>query len=295
MIIAGLVITYNPDKNAFSEVVENLISQLDMLVIVDNGSDNSDYIKSFSSNKKINVIPLLENFGIAKATNIGLEEIYKQNYNFCLISDQDTIYPVDYIENFKTYRINNNDSDIAAFSPIFFDVNSNEYKPLYILKNNKILKVKHNGLPQTVFQAIASGLIVDMNKYNLIGGMNENLFIDYVDFEWCWKVNYLGYKILCLPQLQIKHCLGEGVVSVGNKKISEHSSLRYYYITRNTFYLSLHTTYLSKIVKIQLFLKACLFPMGYAILCKPHLKNFIFTHKGMIDGIIGKLGKYSIR
>ncbi|MBP3742144.1 MAG: glycosyltransferase family 2 protein [Treponema sp.] len=291
MKIASIIVSYNPDEENFTKVVNSLIDQLDFVLIIDNGSQNLAFIQSFSRFSNLKVLALNKNFGIAKATNEGFNEIIDKNYDFCLLSDQDTIYPMDYIDIFRNYVCNNSIKDVAVFAPVFYDILSSEFKPVYVVKNHRVKKISVPKCPSYVFQAIASGLIIDLKKIQEIGEMNEDLFIDYVDFEWCWRVNKAGFKILCLPQLKIQHHLGDGSVSVGKKKISEHSSIRYYYITRNTFYLSLYTPYLGHLMKLQLFIKAVLYPLGYSILCKPRLRNAKYTLKGMFDGIFKRLGK----
>lgn len=269
----------------------SLEKQVDGICIIDNGGLDESLLEENQISCDLIVKHLESNQGIAKATNIGFDFLSAKSVDYVLLSDQDTIYPSDYVRNFISYVTVNVEKDVAAFCPVFFDNISSEFKPLYIKNSGFLRKVSVKKEPMPVFQAIASGLVVDIKKIREIGGMNESLFIDYVDFEWCWKINKAGYKILCLPQMKISHNLGSGVVSVGAKKISEHSSLRYYYITRNTFYLSLHSKYIPLLMKMQLFIKACAYPIGYSIFCKPHLKNAQYTLKGMLHGILGKLGK----
>lgn len=292
MKVFALIVTYNPDISILNKVLESLENQIDGVVIIDNGIFDNHLITHISCNLIIK--HLRENVGIAKATNIGIKILQEYAVDYVILSDQDTIYPKNYIYFFKDYISNNEIRDIAAFSPVFYDTISSEYKPIYVKKRNTIKKISNTELPIIVFQAIASGLIIDVRRFIEIGFMNEDLFIDYVDFEWCWRVNYFRYKIMCLPQLKITHQLGDDVVCIGNKKISMHNYIRYYYITRNTIYLSLYSKYINKCMKIHLFIKAILYPVGYAILFKPHIKNFYYSFKGMKDGFLKKLGKIEI-
>lgn len=289
MKIFAIVITYQPDIPILCRVISSIEKQVQGICIIDNGGLIENELPKTSC--EILIKHLNENQGIAKATNEGIKILLEKSADYVLLSDQDTIYPEGYVESFSQYAISNNIEKIAAFAPVFFDVNSSEYKPLYVRKQGLIRKESVCNKPTIVFQSIASGLIIDLKKLSEVGCMNEELFIDYVDFEWCWRVNCAGYKIMCLPQLSITHSLGDGTVSVGIKKISEHSSIRYYYITRNTFYLSLYSKALPFLMKIQLFCKACLYPIGYTFLCKPHLMNAKYTLKGMFDGILKRLGK----
>ena len=297
MKIVSLIVTYQPDMSILCRTLDSLKNQVSGICIIDNGGLDTEH-NSLSAFPTDLIIKQLENNeGIAKATNIGLNLLSEKDVDYVLLSDQDTVYPPDYIKKFTDYINLNNSAFVCAFCPVFYDIHSSEYKPLYIKNKGVIKKFSAAKItsPTIVFQAIASGLIIDMKKYSMIGGMNEDLFIDYVDFEWCWRVNKSGLSILCLPQMSITHGLGNGVVVVGNKKISEHNSLRYYYITRNTFYLSLYSKYLPFLMKIQLFIKACTYPIGYTIFCRPHFKNARYTLNGMIDGFCKRLGKIKLK
>jgi len=47
--------------------------------------------------------------------------------------------------------------------------------------------------------------------------MNEDLFIDWVDFEWCWRARKKGYKIIGNANVVITHQLGDAAVTIGRK------------------------------------------------------------------------------
>ena len=290
MKIYSLIITYYPDMSLLCRVISSLEKQVEGICIIDNGGLNESALPMVIC--ELFVKHLENNQGLAKATNIGFDFLSTKLVDYVLLSDQDTIYPADYVKSFVDYVNLNGTNSVAAFCPFFYDANSSEYKSVYVQRKGFVKRISARPYPIVVFQAIASGFIIDIKKFYEIGGMNEDLFIDYVDFEWCWRVNKVGYKIICLPVLKIVHHLGSGVINFISKKISIHSSLRYYYITRNTFYLSLYTPYLSKRMRWQLFFKACVYPFGYTILCKPHLKIFRYTFLGVIHGLFGKLGKY---
>jgi len=289
MKIYALIITYNPNIDILDKVIRSLADQVAGICIVDNFSFDSDGLTEFC--RDIFMIRLDKNYGIAKATNVGLQFLQNKGADFVLLSDQDTIYPIDYLMIFQNYINKNNIDKVAAYAPVLYDVVSAEYKPIYVEKNKILKQIQITQNPTFVFQAIASGFIIDMKKYKLVGGMNEDLFIDYVDFEWCWKVKSMDLKILCVPSLIITHTLGSEVVSIGSKKISTRNFIRYYYLTRNTFYLALFSPYLKGMMKIQLFLKSCSYLLGYPVLCKPRLKILFYCLKGVYDGIRKKLGE----
>ena len=289
MRIACLIITYEPNILNLKLVLKSISNQVDRVVVVDNGSTNQVDLLKLTSNS-IFILPLMSNFGIAKATNIGISYLSNENIDFLLLSDQDTIYDSNYILYFKSQYINDTyNNSFIAYAPKIFDKVSNTNKSVYILKNNRIVKKR---IAAELFQTIASGLIIDYHKLLLVGGMNESLFIDMVDFEWCWKIYNKGYKIKYLPSLMIFHSLGDSGKLFFGKWIALRSVNRYYYLIRNTIYLSLYTTYLSPITKFFLFITGLKYFFGYNILT--HGKYIKLLFSAVFHGVNKKLGKLEI-
>lgn len=289
MKTAVLIITYNPDITILDKVIRSIVHQVTDLFIIDNNSLNKSTILNYNG-KNIKVFLNSSNLGIAKATNIGFEKILNDDYEYVLLSDQDTIYPDDYISIFMN-EVNKNFKDrlenIVAFAPNIYDVNSKQYKHSYILEKNRLI----NFYPKEncrIFQAIASGLIINTEILKKIGGMNEDLFIDYVDFEWCWKANYEGYEIFFLKDLKINHSLGDSTKKLFGKNVSKRNRVRYYYIVRNTYYLSLYTEYLTNKAKFFLKMKVFKYFVGYIIMSKG--TDVFLLIKALIDGKKKNLG-----
>ena len=288
MNIFAIIITYNPTPTDLQNAISSLLPQVKKIIIVDNGSTNID---DFSFPAKVELIKLNENEGIAKATNIGLKRAIELKADFVITSDQDSVYPDDYVYNFKKAYSEYDEESIAAYVPVFYEKNSNSVKPVYMKKHGFIKKIQQKKDSQFVCQAIASGMIIKVSSLQTVGFMNENLFIDSVDFEWCWKVAYCGKKILSVRNLKLTHSLGDNNVKILNKDISSHSLQRYYYITRNTAYLSFHCSYISFSVKFQLFIKAILYILGYTLLSKEHFKTFNLLITAFKNGKKRNLGK----
>lgn len=262
--------------------------QVRRIIIVDNGSANID---DFSLPQKVELIKLNENKGIATATNVGLKRAIELKADFVITSDQDSVYPDDYVENFLKAYSKFDDKNIAAYVPVFYEKNSQSIKPVYVKKHGFIKKIQQKKDFQFVYQAIASGMFIKVSSLQTVGFMNEDLFIDSVDFEWCWKVSYCGEKILSMRNLKLTHSLGDKNTRILSKDISVHSLQRYYYITRNTAYLSFHCSYISFSVKLQLFIKSILYVFGYSLLSKEHFKTFKVLKNAFKNGKKENVGK----
>ena len=68
------------------------------------------------------------------------------------------------------------------------------------------------------------------------------MFIDSVDFEFCYRIRKAGYKVIQTSNVELEHSLGEGkIVSFLGLKFrnNEHSAFRCYYIAQNNIYYPL--------------------------------------------------------
>lgn len=122
--------------------------------------------------------------------------------------------------------------------------------------------------------------------------MNEELFIDYVDLEWCWRAVNKGYKIIGNAEVSINHTLGDYRKTFLNFEVNMRTPLRHYYITRNTIYLSLRSKELPFYSRLILFVKSLKYFMGFSLLGTPHLENLKYTSLGFLHGFRGKLGDF---
>jgi len=105
-----VIVTYKSNVCVLKQLIKSISNQVNKIFIIDNTPNNKFKSEELIS-EKIEVIYLNENKGIAYAQNIGIK---KANI---LLSDQDTIYPEDYI--LKMIKIFDLDDKIAAIAPIF--------------------------------------------------------------------------------------------------------------------------------------------------------------------------------
>ena len=283
--IYGVVVTYKPDTETLEKLIQSIYSQLSKLIIVDNTPDGSKNLEKFSTLPNIEIVYLRNNYGIAYAQNIGIKKSLEEKANYILLSDQDTIYPVDYVKSMiDCFRY----EKVAAAGPVYINTVTGELSPIIknYFKKEYVTSGKHE-----VFQMIASGMIINSLYIKDIGFMREDLFIDWVDLEWCWRARKKGYKLIVNADVKIEHNLGYKSRTILGKKIALRNHIRHYYMVRNGFYLSLYSHDLDIIHKLILFIKSVIYLIAFPILAKPHLKNLRCTLKGFFDGITGKLGQ----
>ena len=219
MKIYAIIITYNPNLIEFKQCLLSLINQVDSLLVIDN-SDNLDKklsLQSLLNYSNVRYYSMNGNIGIAEATNKGLSIAETEKADWVVISDQDSVFPSNYIETFKGELQSNiqNSSKIAAIAPIFYDRNTEQYGKFCYKENNSIFYKTPEENLSYLYQAIASGLLINIKLISAVGFMCSELFIDLVDHEWCWRTNSKGYYILGCKHLVISHNLGDSSKKVG--------------------------------------------------------------------------------
>lgn len=288
-----VLVTYNPDLKDVTMCINSLLGMVSYIWVVDNCSQNYDVPESIGSiSDQIKMVRLSNNMGIAHAQNVGINMALDSGADYIVLSDQDTTYPKSFVEKMLPVFELNQDK-IVAVAPLFHDVVSGN-------RNEGFIEVSKFGFsrffPESgtheILQSIASGLIIKASKISEVGLMDEALFIDWVDLEWCWRVRSKGYSIIGCSEVVIQHNLGDKSTSLGTKTVNLRSPLRHYYITRNAFYLSIHCEYINRWQKITLFSKGLRYVLGYPLLSEPRWLNFKMTCLGMFHGINAKLGRY---
>jgi len=224
--IAAVIVLYNPDINVLSNI-NSYIDQVDKLFAVDNSDEsNPDFIEKIKLNNKIKYISNDGNVGIAAALNIGVKKAAEEGFEYLLTMDQDSEASLLLVSNLlECFSI---ESDIAVVAPLLYH------------SEGKIL-IRNNDKPcEQVFSVWTSGSLLNLMICEKAGGFKDELFIDYVDHEFCLRINKMGFKVYVCNKTTLKHNLGKiEEVNLLFRKVypTNHSALRLYYRTRNRFYV----------------------------------------------------------
>jgi len=288
MTVVGVIITFNPEKEKLISCVRSLINQVTNLIIVKNSPE--DLPLELSLEEKIEVLQLDRNTGIAYAQNRGIEKAIELNATWILFSDQDTVYPENYINSMFETCSKNNLQRIGALVPVFYNEKSNKVSKIMLSKVRSFVPEKNN--IYEVSHSISSGTLVPLESLKEIGYMREDFFIDSVDTEWCWRAIDKGFKIYCLSNVEIQHCLGDEVKTKFGFKFTVHSLFREYYILRNGYYLLKKTSYLSGKDRFVYFLKLRKMLFEAKLIVNFDKKSLKIIKMAVINGKNGKLIPY---
>lgn len=296
-MIWSLIITYNPEHARLRLVLDSLLPQVDGVLIVDNASSNSiEHALQFYSNS-VCIRKLSENVGIAKAQNIGIQWLRQQNAEYVLLMDHDSVPAPDMVVSLlSSYkRLLECDMPIAVVGPMYADRRFSDHSPFIRIENLKLRRLQCE--PGHVFvevsYLVASGNLIRISTFDVVGEMNEDLFIDYVDIEWCLRASSMGLKSYGVCNAYMDHYLGDQPIVIMSKKYPSRSPLRHYYMFRNAIYLyGLNQYPLNwKIVDgVKLILKY----FFYCLLGRPsgwqHCKMMTV---GIFHGFLRRMGRYN--
>lgn len=296
--IALVYVIYNPDYILLERSIFSIKDQVSAVVIVDNSLITSNHEKEIKKmlERILNVeyISLGQNNGIALAQNIGIKR--SMQYEYIMLSDQDTIYPTNYVKKILSSINNQNYRKIAALAPDFSEINRGGQRQGFVIFRGVFSrKIKPRSGCVSISHAIASGLVVCTKALGEIGLMNEDYFIDWVDLEWCWRAISKGYIILGCADVVISHNLGDRAVRVGKTHYPVRSHIRHYYIIRNAIYIGLHDNGIKLSIRVNVLSKMLKYLIGFTLLGKPHSLNIAYCLRGIRHGALKRLGPISVR
>lgn len=227
MIIAAAVILFYPEK----KTIDNLLSYssfVNTLYVIDNSENPSDEIIDLI--KEISICHYIhdgENKGIAQRLNQACRLAVEDGFEWLLTMDQDSYFLRQNISAYLTCLQGLGDKELIAMTGAeTAKVADKEISCGY--KENTTL--------------ITSGSMINLTLFDKIGAFDEALFIDQVDFEYCYRAILKGYKVVQFTNIFLEHSLGVSSVHRSLKNFKDtyrslHSPVRIYYITRNYLYI----------------------------------------------------------
>ncbi|MDC8832681.1 glycosyltransferase family 2 protein [Alteromonas gilva] len=230
MNFAAIITLFHPEQSPLLNNIDLLCQAGWTVVIVDNSPDSHQHW--FSAN--IHYLQFADNAGIAAAQNSGLKLAQQLQSDFAMLLDQDSELNESFIAALmmRTQKACRQFNQLAAYGPTIvsqFDhraVKAGFQKP--IKSDDGFLICR---------QIIASGMTIPLSVINDIGLMEEGLFIDGVDHEWCWRAQQKGYVVVCDSETSLLHRQGEERKRLLGITFKIGQPLRLYYQYRNILVL----------------------------------------------------------
>ena len=229
--ICALIVTYNCGEDVYN-TINSVISKVEELVIVDNGSDREtiEALNKYREHSNVTVLLNKVNLGIAKALNVGVCYAAEKGYEWILTLDDDSIVTENMLDiMMKAYeKLDEIESEkVAILAPKHIEK---------VVSFDKHIADENNLTITKVNTEITSGNLVKLKALKEIGMYKEEYFIDFVDHYLCLALRRKGYEIVRIEEAILLHSLGvsEPKVILGKAiTVTNHSPLRRYYMTRN--------------------------------------------------------------
>lgn len=270
------VVIYQPDDNVLSNIL-SYINYTNHLYVIDNSNFSSQaIIDGLKQYPQFNYISMQGNKGIAAALNKGAEKAISDGAEYLMTMDQDSRFDG---EIFKNYISDAQNIFIKQQNVAVIGINYDGYQRKHLNEDVEIAD-----------EIITSGMIINLEVMKKIGFFVEKLFIDYVDYEYCYRARKNGYICLMINKYKMQHQIG-GMYPIDKFGIhfrnhNEHNSIRQYYMARNAIYIM--KQYPRMAMKwIKNLIKA---PIKILLVDDDKFKKFQGYVKGLIDGLIGRYG-----
>lgn len=283
----AIIVTYNPDASHLQQVVAALSPQVESILIVDNASRNSDEIDALSRLEEVDLLNFSANRGIAAALNVGVRHHLISEPDWILTMDQDTlVHPgaiEDILASFDALEAPHQDQvGILAMRahPQPSSIRITRYADrLLVLKDFESFEERR--------AVITSGNLVRADVLRRTN-YDEDLFIDQVDFDFCFAVRELGYCVLRHKTTAMDHVLGERF-SDTDKEHPYESAQRVYYIIRNSTYLVVRRRLTLRFYVAQVIVFSGAFVSMNGVKSLALCARVVL--RGMFDGVTGRLGR----
>jgi rhamnosyltransferase len=286
--ICAAIVTYNIGE-ALHRCVDAIKSQVGHVLIVDNGSGEPTRreLNRLTASDSVTVILNERNEGLARAFNQAVQWARGGGFQWILTLDHDSEATPGMVDELvRGYealeRAGIRNVGILAASP--FDRNIQHY--LYFPPR------ENGGLPVYDGEVISSGSLIWLRVFDIVGLFNEDLFIYFVDVDFCKRLVRSGFGAYICPEAVFLH-------QEGLKKrhrflwidawYDHYGKVARYYITRNTIYL-MKKRLLSRSDLRVLIRRLWIDHRNILLFDEERFSVLWFSLRGLIDGIRGKVG-----
>ncbi len=229
-----VVVTYNCLEYTLNclESIHSTLFDVDYsIIIVDNNSQDNSVAIIKDKYPQIKIIENSDNFGYAKAVNIGARA---SNAEYLLISNSDIVYKPGTINTLLTYLEENNTVGVVGAQQVFpngqWQYSYGDLpgirlglKDLFLISTfqravRKLLwgKIKIDRFPKSVSYADGGSLMTPMRVFGGVGGFDEDYYFYTEEADYCYKVQIRNFYVIFNPKVQIIHHRGGSTENGGH-------------------------------------------------------------------------------
>jgi rhamnosyltransferase len=268
---------------------------------VDNGSTNIDERAFLGACPSVVIRKLGTNKGIATAQNEGISVARQMAGRYVLFLDQDSVPQKGMVPRLLAalQRLEASGCKVACVGPRLKLPGGSALSTFFRLGwlGSRRQSCRNDRAAVECDFLLSSGSLVPLEIIDKIGGMEDALFIDQVDTEWCLRARSMGYRVFGVCGAILEHRLGEASsrLWLGRwRQLPRHKPFRYYYIFRNSVLLFRREYVSPKWIWFQLQWLAVLF-LRYGIFTRKRSGELGMMLKGTMDGMRRITGKLELQ
>jgi rhamnosyltransferase len=293
MISGTIVVLFHPSKEHISNLL-SLKQSCTHMVAVDNSLSPHPGLEARLAAEGIDCVSNFNRGGIAGAYNRGLEILTAKGVSLFFFFDQDSKVPPNYFADMER-RCGEIPDTRFLVGPKILDINVNRYLPAHVITRFGFSPISQSAADRGLLPCsslISSGSVISADAYRSLGPFSEDLVIDHVDTEYCFRAASQGIPIYINTGLTIEHQLSR---RVDHKWLFltltewDMSPLRQYYSARNCIHicrwygLRFPILLLINVITLQQIVSVMLFE-------KEKWKKLIAMLAGIADGLSNRFG-----
>ena len=261
------------------------------MVWFNNGSPGS--LDAIKTPHVLAIIELERNLGVAAALNRGFEWAIQNGFDAVISFDQDSRPAVGMVAQLQNAWLKAvlQTPCLGAIGPATVDHQSGQDMFTFAPYN----WTRHRFLPSqnktyVVDHLITSGCLTPCAVWQDVGPMNESLFIDWVDIEWCGRARLKGYQLLMDGGTKMTHSIGEVSRPLLWRRFHFHKPLRHYYLLRNALLIAKQSKF-DLGWRMHHILYALRVIVASLLLGNQKLSRLVYALRGLVHGLIGRSDK----
>jgi len=206
------------------------------IIVVDNGSSDVsvDYLMSFFPG--IRIILLNENLGFAAAMNIGIKEAKS---DIVIGLNNDVIVEEGFIDPLVSHFLNDKKFFAVAAKMLLWDKKTlNFARAIGRFKFGVFRRTfQESSITTNTLYACGGAFAVDRDKFQKLGGFDEDMIAYWEDLDLCYRAWKQGYKTIYEPKSIVYHKFhGSYVKKCGQNGIRAISGENYFLFALKNFH-----------------------------------------------------------
>ena len=266
------------------ENLAKMSAQVDLLVVVDNGSAEPqlDVLRNSSKEFGWHLIENGANLGIATALNRGIRDAQKEGSDWIALFDQDSELTPGFVDTMiSDFEALSQTRKILQIIPRYYDQETGLDRPISSYEDGGI------------FLTITSGSLFSMKAFEQIGLFAEDLFIYCVDDEYSLRIRKNGFYIGISKDAVLLHQSGHPTYRkiLGRSFATKNyrPEVRYYYARNKVWILRTYGSVFPRLI-IPTLREFVSIPLKIVWMEEMPWKKVRLFFRGLSDGLTGRMG-----